>query len=313
MTQNPNRSGEPLKTKLIDPSQLSVGEFHSYMLGAIAPRPIAFASTVDKAGNVNLSPFSFFNAFGSNPATLIFSPARRVRDNTIKHSLENVQEVDEVVINIVNYDMVQQMSLASTEYGKGVDEFIKSGLTPLASERVKPPRVAEAPAAFECKVKQIIPMGTEGGAANLVICEVLLMHVKENVLDADGKIDPFKLDAVARMGGDWYCRAQGDALFTVPKPLRNQGIGVDQLPEDIRTSHILSGNDLGMLGNTEKAPSAEEVENFAKQNHIQELLQQFKSDEPEYNREHQHQLAKAYLKEGDVESAWKVLLIRREN
>lgn len=310
MTKESNRKGGPLKTRPIDPATLSVGEFHAYMLGAIAPRPIAFASTVDKQGNVNLSPFSFFNAFGSNPSTLIFSPARRVRDNTIKHTLENVQEVDEVVINIVNYKMVQQMSLASTEYGKGVDEFLKSGLTPLASERVKPPRVAEAPAAFECKVKQIIPMGTEGGAANLVICEVLLMHVKENILDASGKIDPFKLDAVARMGGDWYCRAQGEALFTVPKPIRNQGMGVDQLPEDIRTSHILSGNDLGMLGNTEKMPTFEEVEDFANQNHIQELLLQFKSENPEHNREHQHQLAKAYLKEGDVESAWKVLLIK---
>lgn len=301
-----------LKTKPIDPKTLSVPEFHSYMLGAIAPRPIAFASTIDKEGNINLSPFSFFNAFGSNPPILIFSPARRVRDNTIKHTLENVQEVDEVVINIVNYDMVQQMSLASTEYGKGVNEFIKSGLIPVASERVKPPRVAESPAAFECKVKQILPIGTEGGAANLVICEVLLMHVKENILDAEGKIDPFKLDAVARMGGDWYSRAQGESLFTVPKPLRNQGMGIDQLPEDIRLSHILSGNDLGMLGNTEQLPSAEEVEEFARQNHIQELLRQFQSDEPERNREHQHQLAKSYLKEGDVDSAWKVLLINFE-
>lgn len=307
MTQDPK-----LRIKSIDPQALSVPEFHSYMLGAVAPRPIAFASTIDKEGNVNLSPFSFFNAFGSNPPILIFSPARRVRDNTIKHSLENVQEVDEVVINIVNYSMVQQMSLASTEYDKGVNEFLKSGLTPVASERVKPPRVAEAPAAFECKVKQVLPMGTEGGAANLVICEVVLMHVKENILDKDGKIDPFKLDAVARMGGDWYSRAQGESLFTVPKPLRNQGMGVDQLPEEIRLSHILSGNDLGMLGNTEQMPSADEVAEFARLNHIQELLQQFESDEPERNREHQHQLAKSYLKEGDVDSAWKVLLINFE-
>ncbi|WP_407635421.1 flavin reductase family protein [Nafulsella turpanensis] len=283
------------------------------MLGAIAPRPIAFASTVDKAGNVNLSPFSFFNAFGSNPPILIFSPARRVRDNTIKHTLENVQEVDEVVINIVNYKMVQQMSLSSTEYEKGVNEFIKSGLTPVTSERVRPPRVAEAPAAFECRVKQIIPTGTEGGAANLIICEVLLMHVQENILDKSGKIDPFKLDAVARMGGDWYCRAQGDALFTVPKPLRNMGMGVDQLPDEIRNSHILSGNDLGMLGNTEKMPTTEEVESFVRQHHIQELLQKYKSEEAERNTEHQHQLAKAYLKEGDVESAWKVLLMKQES
>ena len=305
----PNNQQRTSNNRSIDPKQLSVPEFHSFMLGAIAPRPIAFASTVDKEGNVNLSPFSFFNAFGSNPPILIFSPARRVRDNTIKHTLENVQEVDEVVINIVNYDMVQQMSLSSTEYDKGINEFIKSGLTPVDSERVRPPRVAEAPAAFECKVKEIVPTGTEGGAANLIICEVLLMHVKEDILDKNGKIDPFRLDAVARMGGDWYCRAQGDSLFTVPKPIRNKGMGVDQLPEEIRDSHILSGNDLGILGNTERLPSPEEVEAFARQHHIQELLEQFKSEKEEYNIEHQHQLAKSYLKEGDVESAWKILLL----
>ena len=305
----PNNQQQTTSNRSIDPKQLSVPEFHSYMLGAVAPRPVAFASTVDKEGNVNLSPFSFFNAFGSNPPILIFSPARRVRDNTTKHTLQNVEEVDEVVINIVNYDIVQQMSLSSTEYEKGVNEFIKSGLTPVESERVRPPRVAEAPAAFECKVKQIIPTGTEGGAANLIICEVLLMHVKENIMDKEGKIDPFKLDAVARMGGDWYCRAQGDALFTVPKPIRNKGMGVDQLPEEIRNSHILSGNDLGMLGNTERLPGPEEVKAFARQHHIQELLEQFKSEKEEYNVEHQHQLAKSYLKEGDVESAWKVLLL----
>lgn len=297
------------KEKTIDPKGVPVGEFHSFMLGAIAPRPIAFASTIDKAGNVNLSPFSFFNVFGSNPPILIFSPSRRVRDNTVKHSLENIQEVGEVVINMVNYNMVQQMSLASTEYAKGVNEFIKSGLTPVASEKIKPPRVGESVAAFECKVKQIIPTGSEGGAGNLVICEVVLMHVKESILDKDGKIDPFKLDAVARMGGDWYARAQGKALFTVPKPLRNKGMGIDQLSEEIRNSHIFSGNDLGMLGNTEKLPNPEEVAAFARQHHIQELLQQFNSEEPERNREHQQQLAKAYLKEGDVESAWKILLM----
>lgn len=294
----------------INPHELSVAKFHGYLLGAIAPRPVAFASSVDKAGNVNLSPFSFFNVFGSNPPILIFSPSRRVRDNTVKHTLENVQEVPEVVINIVSYQMVQQMSLASTEYDKGTDEFIKSGLTPLPSSTVKPPRVAEAPAAFECKVREIIPVGTEGGAANLVICEVLRMHIRTGILGADGQIDPHKLDAVARMGGDWYCRAKGEALFEVTRPARNKGMGVDQLPPEIRHSHILSGNDLGMLGNTERIPSEEEVKTFASQNHIQEILQQFSSAEPEQNLEHQHLLAKSYLKKGDVESAWKVLLLK---
>lgn len=296
--------------KSIDPKQLSVADFHGYLLGAIAPRPIAFASSIDKGGNVNLSPFSYFNVFGSNPPVLIFSPARRVRDNTIKHTLENLQEVPEVVVNMVNYRMVQQMSLASTEYDKGVNEFLKSGLTPLPSQLIKPPRVAESPASFECKVREIIPVGTEGGAANLVICEVLLLHIQTGILGEDGKIDPHKLDAVARMGGDWYCRAKADALFEVIRPARNKGMGVDQLPAEIRNSHILSGNDLGMLGNTEKIPSDEEVKAFASQNHIQEILQQFSSDDPEQNIEHQHQLAKSYLNKGDVESAWKVLLLK---
>ena len=296
----------------LDPQELPVQEFHSYFLSAVVPRPIAFASSVDKNGNVNLSPFSYFNVFGSNPPTLVFSPSRRVRDNTIKHTLENVQEVPEVVINMVNFEMVHQMSLASTEYDRGINEFIKSGLTPISSEVVKPPRIAEAPVAFECKVREIVPVGTEGGAANLVICEVLRMHIDSRII-AGKMIDPNKLDAVARMGGNGYCRAKGDALFEIPKPLRNKGMGVDQLPESVRNSHILSGNDLGMLGNTEKMPTPEEVKAFATQNHIQDLLQKFQSEDPELNLEHQHQLAKAYLKKGDVESAWKVLLIEMKN
>ena len=223
----------------IDPKEIAVPKMHGYLLGAVAPRPIAFASTVDKDGNVNLSPFSFFNVFSANPPILVFSPARRGRDNTTKHTYENVLEVPEVVINIVNYDMVQQASLSSTEYDKGVNEFIKSGLTPVASERVKPPRVGESPVSFECKVNEVVSLGPNGGAGNLVICEVLLVHIKEEVLDEEGRIDPVKLDAVARMGGDYYCRAQGDALFTVPKPLATKGIGVDQIPAPIRNSKIL--------------------------------------------------------------------------
>jgi flavin reductase (DIM6/NTAB) family NADH-FMN oxidoreductase RutF len=239
---------------IIDPKEISVGKMHSYLLGAVAPRPIAFASTIDKDGKVNLSPFSFFNCFGANPPILIFSPARRGRDNTTKHSYENVLEVPEVVINIVNYSMVQQMSLASTEYPKGINEFTKAGLTQVSSSVVKPPRVGEAPVAFECKVLQVIPTGTEGAAGNLVICEVVRMHIKDELLDADGKVDPFKMDAVARMGGDWYCRANGEALFKVPKPLEKIGIGIDQLPAALRNSTVLTGNDLGMLANVEKLP-----------------------------------------------------------
>ena len=239
--------------KTIDPKAVSTAALHGYMLGAVTPRPIAFASTIDSAGNVNLSPFSFFNVFSANPPIMIFSPARRGRDNTTKHTYENVLQVKEVVINIVNYDIVQQMSLSSTEYGKGVNEFEKAGLTPLASQTIKPPRVAESPVQFECRVNEVVSLGTEGGAGNLVICEVLKMHINEAVLDADGKIDPVKLDAVSRMGGNWYSRAK-QGMFEVPKPLSRLGIGFDQLPEAIRTSKLLTGNDLAMLANVEVLP-----------------------------------------------------------
>ena len=217
--------------KTFDPKEISTRELHGLLLGAIGPRPIAFASTIDSSGNVNLSPYSFFNVFGSNPPTVIFSPSKRVRDKGIKHTLENVQSTQEVVINIVNYSIVEQMSLSSTEYDKGVNEFIKAGLTQVPSTKIKPPRVGEAPAAFECVVKQIIETGQEGGAGNLVICEVVMAHFQEDIFDENGKIDPFKIDLVGRMGGDWYCHAQGEALFQVAKPLRTKGIGVDQIPE----------------------------------------------------------------------------------
>jgi flavin reductase (DIM6/NTAB) family NADH-FMN oxidoreductase RutF len=272
---------------IIDPKDVTVGKMHSYLLGAIAPRPIAFASTIDKDGNINLSPFSFFNCFGANPPILIFSPARKGRDNTTKHTYENVLEVPEVVINIVNYDIVQQMSLASTEYKKGVNEFVKAGLTPIASTKIKPPRVGEAPVAFECKVLQVIPTGLEGGAGNLVICEVLLAHIKDEVLDPEDKIDPFKLDAVARMGGDWYCRANGEALFTVPKPLEKIGIGIDQLPEAIRQSKVLTGNELAMLANIEQLPVGANTAIYTLENQIK---------------------AKNYLESSKIAEAWSVLL-----
>ncbi len=254
------------KVKTINPLDVPTSVFHAYMLGAVAPRPIAFASTIDNEGRVNLAPFSFFNAFGANPPLLIFSPARRVRDNTIKHTLENVYHNDEVVINIVDYAMVEQMSLASCEYDRGTNEFEKAGLTPVASTMVRPPRVAESPASFECKVIQVIETGTEGGAGNLILCQVVLAHFKENILDANGKIDPTRLDAVARMGGDWYCRANGDALFEVPKPNEKKGIGFDSLPAKVKTSNILTGNELARLANVEALPTPTEIYEFMQHN-----------------------------------------------
>jgi flavin reductase (DIM6/NTAB) family NADH-FMN oxidoreductase RutF len=266
---------------------------------------------VDKEGNINLSPFSFFNVFGTNPPVLVFSPSRRVRDNTTKHSLDNVLEVPEVVINIVNYQMVEQMSLASTEYEKGVNEFVKSGFTQQASTLVKPPRVKEAPVAFECKVLEVLPIGEGGGSANLVICEVLLVHISEEILDENGQVNPHKLDAVARMGGDWYCRANGEALFEIAKPLRNKGIGVDNIPLNIRNSAVLTGNNLGRLGNCEHIPGQTEVEEYSKDTTIQEMKLRFKNDSESFDF-HLHQYAKEVLESGDVNTAWKILLQKQE-
>ena len=283
----------------IDPKEISTGKLHGYLLGAIAPRPIAFASTIDEDGNPNLSPFSFFNVFGSNPPTLIFSPARRVRDNTIKHTLENALATKEVVINVVNYDIVQQMSLSSTEYAKGVNEFEKAGFTMLKSDKIKPFRVAESPVQFECKVKDVIFTGDEGGAGNLIICEVVKMHISDAVLDDNGAIDQHKIDLVARAGGSYYTRAR-DGFFEIDKPISTLGIGVDQIPTEIRNSTILTGNNLGMLGNVEQLPSDETVDNFAKE-HPQFIgLETTKK----------HTFAQDFLSKNDVESAWKVLLLK---
>ena len=247
--------------KSFAPKDLTTPQLHSYLLSAVAPRPIAFASTIDTEGNPNLSPFSFFNVFSANPPILIFSPARRVRDNTTKHTLENVEAVKEVVINVVNHDIVQQMSLSSTEYALGVNEFTKAGLTMLKSDVVKPFRVAESPVQMECKVNEIVKLGTEGGAGNLIICEVVKMHINKAVLDENGAIDQVKLDLVSRAGGSFYSRAKS-GFFEIPKPLSTLGIGVDALPEDIRNSAILSGNDLGLLANVEKLRSKNEIKAF---------------------------------------------------
>ncbi len=292
----------------IDPKEIKTGLFHAHMLSAVAPRPIAFASTIDKEGNPNLSPYSFFNAFGSKPPTLIFSPARRVRDNTIKHTLENIYETMEVVINVVNYDIVQQASLSSCEYPKGVSEFVKAGFTPIESKLIKPFRVKESPVQFECKVKQVIETGTEGGAGNLIICEILLMHVNEDVLDADGKIDQHKIDLVGRCGADWYVRASGNSLFTVPKPNLKMGIGIDQIPSHIRNSEVLTGNDLGQLGNVESLPSAEDIASFASMPEIIKLMESV--NENTANKTFViHLVAKELIKAGKVEDAWKLLMM----
>ena len=288
----------------IEPKDISPAQLQSYLQGAVAPRPIAFASTIDKNGNPNLSPFSFFNVFSSNPPILIFSPARRVRNNTIKHTLINAQDTKEVVINVVNFDIVQQMSLSSTEYEMGVDEFIKSGLTPISSDIVRPFRVMEAPVQFECKVNQIISLGDEGGAGNLVICEVLKIHINENVLDASGNIDQYKIDLVSRMGGNWYSRAN-KGLFEVPKPVTNLGIGVDAIPDFIKNSSVFNGNHLGMLGNVEFLPTKEEVTIFVNQNFAVKAALST-DDEIEVQTK-----AREFLEQNDVAAAWKVLLAER--
>jgi len=294
--------------KTITPKELPLAEFHNALLTAIAPRPICFASTIDADGNSNLSPFSFFNIFGSNPTTLIFSPARRVRDNTIKHTLENVMATKEVVINVVNYNMVQQMSLASCEYPKGVNEFIKAGFTPIASQKVKPFRVKESPVQFECIVRDIIETGNEGGAGNLVIAEIVLMHIDDAVLTLDGKIDQHKMDLVGRLGSDWYVRANADSLFEVTKPNRNLGMGVDNLPEHIRLSKILTGNDLGMLANELTIPDADSVEIYKRMNkNVSEIHLRFADDAQKLQTE-LHRFAQYLLNESKVSDAWKVLL-----
>lgn len=285
----------------INPKEITPVKLQGYLQGAVGPRPIALASTMDTNGTPNLSPFSFFNVFSSNPPILVFSPARRVRNNTIKHTLINIQNTREVVISVVNYDIVQQVSLASTEYADGVNEFIKSGLTPVESDVVKPFRVAESPVQFECKVNDIIALGNEGGAGNLIICEVVRIHVNEAVLDENGAIDQNKIDLVSRMGGNWYSRAN-KGLFEVPKPLVTLGVGVDQIPDFIKESEVFSGNDLGMLGNIEVLPTKEEITKFV--NETFEVKAVLSSDDTEKI----YKKAKEYLAKEQVLEAWKLLL-----
>jgi len=282
----------------IDPKEISIKKLHSYLLGAIAPRPIAFASTIDVDGNPNLSPFSFFNVFGANPPILIFSPARRVKNNTTKHTLDNAIATKQVVINVVNYGIVQQMSLSSSEYPEGVNEFQKAGFTMLPSDKIQPYRVAESPVQFECKVNDVIFTGENAGAGNLIICEVLKIHISDQVLAEDGSIDQYKIDLVARAGGSFYTRAR-EGFFEIPKPITTLGIGVDALPMEVRNSQVLTGNNLGLLGNIAQLPTQEAVNNFGKEH-------------PEFiglETTKKHTFVQEYLKNNDVESAWKVLLL----
>ena len=290
----------------LDPKELPIPKLHQMLLGAIGPRPIAFASTIDIEGNHNLSPFSFFNVFSANPPILIFSPARSGRTNTTKDTYNNVKEVPEVVINVVTYDIVQQMSLSSSPYDPAVDEFVKAGFTALESDMVKPKRVAESPVQFECVVNQVIELGKEGGAGNLVICEVVKIHVDERVLDENGLIDQKKINLVARMGGNWYCHANEASMFEVVKPLTTIGIGFDNLPQDILSSLVLSKNDLGLLAGIEKFPNETDVNEYK----LLELNNYFVnlSDNPSELELQLHQEAKRLLDDNKLDQAWMTLL-----
>ena len=295
----------------INPKDLSTKDLHGYLLSSVGPRPIALVSTIDSEGRPNLSPFSFFNVFSANPPIAIFSPARRVRNNTIKHTLQNVASTKEVVINVVSYPIVEQTSLSSTEYKKGVNEFIKSGLTPIESIQVKPYRVKESPVQMECIVKNIISLGEDGGAGNLVVCEIVKMHISENILNENHHIDPNKIDLVGRMGANWYCRASNTSLFEVQKPNSKIGIGYDQLPQHIRNSDILSGNDLAKLANVESLPSMEDVEKFKENKDLVKILKS--SVDEEQTRENLHYHCKKLLQENKVLDAWSTLLIEKPN
>jgi len=295
----------------IDPTSIPTQQLHAYLLGAIGPRPIAFASTINENGTPNLAPFSFFNVFSANPPILIFSPARAGRTNTTKDTYNNVKKIAEVVINVVNYEMVHQMSLASSPYPSDTDEFIKAGFTKVKSETVKPFRVAESPVQFECKVNQVIELGTEGGAGNLIICEVTKIHISSNVLDENGKIDQHKIDLVSRMGGNWYCRADKNSMFEIEKPITTCGIGMDQLPTDIRNSKILTKNDLGQLAGIEELPNETDVNEY-KLLELSEIFVSLENNQNELEIE-LHKKAHELLKNNRLTEAWLTLLAFNNN
>ncbi len=290
----------------IDPNEVSVPKLHHYLLGSVGPRPICFASTINEQGVPNIAPFSFFNVFSANPPIAIFSPARSGRTNTTKDTYNNVKKVPEVVINVVNYDIVHQMSLASSPYDPGVNEFVKAGLTPVQSDLVKPFRIAESPVQMECKVIEVKELGDQGGAGNLVICQIVKIHISEHVLNADQMIDQQKIDLVARMGGNWYCRADQNSMFEIEKPITTCGIGFDQIPEDIRNSTILSGNDLGQLGGIVELPDETDVNEY-KLVELSDLFMEYEDDAKSLEIE-LHKKAKELLASNQLEDAWKTLL-----
>ena len=301
-----NFAGMMRRMITLDPKELEIPKLHQYLLGAIGPRPIAFAATVDVDGNDNLAPFSFFNVFSANPPILIFSPARSGRTGATKDTYNNVLSVPEVVINVVNYDMVHQMSLASSPFAPGVSEFVKSGLTPLASDLIRPKRVKEAPVQFECKVIEVKELGTSGGAGNLIICEVVKFHISEEVLDDKQMIDQKKIDLVSRMGGNWYCRADEKSMFEIQKPITTIGIGYDAIPQDILSSAVLTGNDLGQLGGIEQVPDETEVNEY-KLLELSDLFLELEDDASELEKA-LHERAKQLLTENKLEEAWMTLL-----
>lgn len=294
------------KIKTIDPSNVETRVLHKYLLSAVAPRPIAFASTINTAGLVNLSPFSYFNVFSINPPVCVFSPSRRGRDGSTKDTLENIKEVPEVVINIVNYPIVEQMSLSSTEYETGVNEFGKAGLTEVPSKIVKPPRVKESPVSLECTVDDVIELGEEGGAGNLILARIKMVHIQEEYLKEDGFIDSLKLDLVARMGDSWYCRANKQSMFEIPKPGRKQGIGVDALPEQIRMSNVLTGNNLGRLGNLESMPSSEEIMKVKERRDVKDIFDRLTLEKDIETQ--LHQLGKKLIESDNVSEALAVMM-----
>ena len=289
---------------ILDLHELNPVEKQYYLQHVIAPRPICFASTIDKEGIVNLSPFSFFNLFSTTPPIVIFSPSRRVRNNTIKHTLENVMEVPEVVINIVTFDMVQQVSLASCEYPKGINEFVKAGFTEIPATLVRPPMVKESKVNLECRVNEIKSLGTEGGAGNLVICEVVRMHIDDSLLDENKKIDQRKINHVARLGNNWYCLVNETNLFEVDKPNTLLGIGIDGLPAVIRNSKILSGNDLGQLANVQELPA---IDPAFDDDHLKQIVQYYSLNPDDMEKE-LHRYAKKLLENGKTKEAWQILL-----
>ena len=292
----------------INPKETETAVFHQYLLSSVSPRPIALASTIDSNGHVNLSPFSFFNCFSINPPILVFSPSRRVRDNTTKHTLENILETKEVVIHIVNFSMAEQMSLSSVEFEKGVNEFIKAGFTETKSTKVLPPRIAEAPISFECRVNEVISFGKKAGAGNLIICEVLLAHFKDEILDEKKMISPQKLDAIARMGANWYCRANNESLFELPKPGSKMAIGFDKLPSSILKSDILTGNNLARLASVEKMPPITKKTYSTIYKQMVELHENSNANKGAFITT-VHNKIKVFIDANNIQQAWKLVIV----